>query len=176
MTRSAVARPSLGRPDGKDKKIGSVARGGVFGVGWTMLFERLGLKPILQREQAGVNFRIQYLHRRTSEADIYFVSNQMGRVREFVATFRVSGRVPELWDAETGERHDAPSYRFVDGMTEVPLRLDQSGSVFVVFRRPAFGDKVVDVALCSRPFWGRGQPAFVRKAGTAPLTGMAGWT
>ncbi|NLG13209.1 MAG: hypothetical protein GX561_03250 [Lentisphaerae bacterium] len=134
--------------DGKDKKMRSVGKGRVFfGVGMDYVFEQLGLKPDFTAvNKLESNFRIQYLHRRTSEADIYFVSNQMGRVSEFVATFRVSGRVPELWDAETGGRFDAPSYRFVDGMTEVQLRLDQSGSVFVVFRRPAFGDKVVDVA------------------------------
>ena len=39
--------------------------------------------------------------------------------------------------AETGETADAPEWNMRDGRTEVTLDFDPSGSVFVVFRRPA---------------------------------------
>ena len=51
--------------------------------------------------------------------------------------FRVAGRVPELWDAETGAIEPAPMWRVEDGRTIVTLNLEQAGSVFVVFRQAA---------------------------------------
>ena len=52
-------------------------------------------------------------------------------------SFRIAGRVPELWDAETGRITDAPRWQIVKDRTEVALELTPSSSVFVVFRRPA---------------------------------------
>ena len=73
------------------------------------------------------------LHRRTEDADLYFLAGQ-GTTE---GTFRVSGRQPELWDAVTGRRHDVPNWRqSPDGRTIVPLNLPENGSVFVVFRKP----------------------------------------
>ncbi len=62
-------------------------------------------------------------------------------------TFRVKGKTPELWNPETGEMHDCPVYRSVDGGTEVPVSLQPQGSVFVVFRKKAEGDNIVSVKL-----------------------------
>ena len=55
---------------------------------------------------------------------------------EFTGIFRIDNRVPELWDAQTGKRVDAPAYECVDGTVRVQIRLAQSGSLFVVFRKP----------------------------------------
>jgi hypothetical protein len=53
-----------------------------------------------------------------------------------VATFRIEGKQPELWWPDTGRVEPAAVFRREAGGTSVPLRLDPSGSVFVVFRRP----------------------------------------
>jgi hypothetical protein len=79
---------------------------------------------------------LMFLHRRLDEGDIYFVDNRNDRPESVDATFRVEGRVPELWDAATGKSTPV-SYRIANGRTTVPLRLDPYGSVFVVFRDPA---------------------------------------
>ena len=49
--------------------------------------------------------------------------------------FRVTGKAPELWRAETGLTRPA-SYKIADGRTTVPLELEPWGTVFVVFRKP----------------------------------------
>ncbi len=51
------------------------------------------------------------------------------------ATFRVTGKAPELWHAETGKTEPA-SYQIADGRTTVPLHLEPWGAVFVIFRQP----------------------------------------
>jgi hypothetical protein len=41
-------------------------------------------------------------HRKTDEADIYFVSNQELETRSVDVAFRVMGKQPELWHPEAG--------------------------------------------------------------------------
>lgn len=76
------------------------------------------------------------LHRQTGDADIYFVSNQSAAAQSVTATFRVEGRAPEVWRAETGQGQ-AVSYERVDGGVRAPLELAGHEAVFVVFRKPA---------------------------------------
>ena len=53
-------------------------------------------------EFSGKASRLVYDHRRTGDAEIYFVSNQRPTSETIECTFRVSGKVPELWHADTG--------------------------------------------------------------------------
>ncbi|MDQ2834347.1 MAG: glycoside hydrolase [Acidobacteriota bacterium] len=76
------------------------------------------------------------VHRKLKDGDIYFVDNRNDRVENLDATFRVEGRKPELWHADT-VRTEPASYRIVNGRTTVPLKLNPYETVFVVFRKPA---------------------------------------
>jgi hypothetical protein len=78
--------------------------------------------------------KLGWIHRRTPDADIWFVANQQERPEQVTATFRAAGKAVELWDPATGEAVPA-SYTVAEGRTEVPLTLDPYGSTFVVFRR-----------------------------------------
>jgi hypothetical protein len=95
----------------------------------------LNLPPDFQA--TGHRPQIAYKHRSTAEAEIYFVSNQKYHADEIEAAFRVSGKVPEIWDPETGVVQQAPLFREEGGRTVVPLRFGPAGSVFVVFRTPS---------------------------------------
>ncbi len=96
--------------------------------------DKLGLAPDCETVAGGTP--LPFIHRRIGGADVYLVSNQEARARSVVCTFRVAGRQPELWDAETGAIADTACWSSENGCTSVTLDLDQSGSVFVVFRRP----------------------------------------
>ena len=74
------------------------------------------------------------LHRRTADNDIYFISNQQARPENLDATFRVTGKAPELWRAETGIIEPL-TYRQSDRGTSVPLQLAPHEAIFVVFSR-----------------------------------------
>jgi hypothetical protein len=89
--------------------------------------------------------RLSYVHRQDGETEIYFVSNQRDRFETVEGSFRVTGKEPELWHAETGVIESAPVWREENGRTIVPLQFDPVGSVFVVFRHPARGDHAVAV-------------------------------
>jgi hypothetical protein len=78
--------------------------------------------------------KLGWIHRRTPDADIWYVANQQERPEELTASFRAGGKAVELWDPATGATTPA-SYTVAEGRTEVPITLDPYGSTFVVFRR-----------------------------------------
>jgi len=96
-----------------------------------------GIAPDFEASGASAAADLHYIHRRAAKADIYFVANRSVQPETIEATFRVSGKAPELWDPVSGQTKLATTYRQADGRTTVPISLDPYGSVFVVFREPA---------------------------------------
>ncbi len=78
--------------------------------------------------------QLLFVHRALADGDAYFVSNRNAWDEAVDATFRVTGKEPEIWHADTGLREPA-AFRIADGRTTVPLRLEPWGTVFVVFRK-----------------------------------------
>lgn len=126
-----TSSPSLqGYPacDVKVRELSAALKGRV--LNGADLNEALKLPPDL----AGVNpERILFTHRRSADAEIYFLSNQDDSPAQLAPVFRVTGKLPELWHPDTGDI-ERPACTAGAGVTTVPLRLDARGSVFVVFR------------------------------------------
>ncbi|MGA2772372.1 MAG: glycosyl hydrolase [Bryobacteraceae bacterium] len=101
------------------------------------ILDKLNVKPDFEYTARSTDPAVNYIHKRVGEADVYFVANRQRRSEDLVCTFRVDGKRPELWNAATGEVTPVGIYQAVDGRIRMPLRLDPSGSVFVVFRAPA---------------------------------------
>jgi hypothetical protein len=59
--------------------------------------------------------------------------------------FRVKGLAPELWHPDTGRRDLPAMYSTKGDVTTLPIHLDPSGSVFVIFRKPASSNPVVSI-------------------------------
>jgi len=102
-------------------------------------------------EATGNHPQIAYKHRSATGADIYFVSNQKYYTDEVEATFRISGKAPEIWNPETGTVERVPLFREVNGRTVFPLRLGPAGSAFVIFRAPATNDHLVTAKVTTDP-------------------------
>ncbi|TWT90268.1 F5/8 type C domain protein [Pseudobythopirellula maris] len=77
---------------------------------------------------------LDYIHRTTDEAEIYFVVNRTEEEIETECSFRVAGPRPELWDPVTGGTPEASSYQIDAVSTRLPIVLPANGSVFVIFR------------------------------------------
>ncbi len=75
-------------------------------------------------------------HRRSGEADIYFLNSRSQREQEVEVTLRAEGRVPELWRAETGAVEPV-TYRIANGETIVSIRFMPQDAVFLVLRHPS---------------------------------------
>ena len=125
-----------GKCDGKKVLENSVGQGRiVWGQTLANIFAAQNLKPDFKLKGATENSRLAYVHRVTDEADIYFVSNQRRQFDSAECTFRVSGKVPELWHPDTGVIEPAPVWSAHDGRTTVRLDFEPAGSVFVIFRQ-----------------------------------------
>jgi hypothetical protein len=110
------------------------------------ILARAGIEPDVQAPQLKEQGTLTWIHRRIGPAEVYFVANHQEKTVETPVSFRVKGLVPEFWHADTGRIEPAPKWWFQGERTVVPLQLDPSGSVFVVFRKPAAGlDPVIAV-------------------------------
>lgn len=86
-----------------------------------------------------------FIHRTLEAGDIYFISNQKTKSVEWSARFRVTRKVPELWDPVSGSIRLLPSYSEATGgaSTSLQLRLAPLESAFILFRKEVSGTKDV---------------------------------
>jgi hypothetical protein len=123
---------------GDGSGVHHVAKGTVYaGQSLREVLAALNVKPDFDYSLGGENADIQFVHRQLPSGDIYFVDNRTEHEVAFSAIFRVAGKEPELWLAETGTAEAEPvAFQVADGRTTVPLRLEPWGTIFVVFRKP----------------------------------------
>lgn len=102
-------------------------------------FNELGLpRDMIATDSTGAYAKqIAWTHRQGSGFDIYFIANQQGQERTINLSLRVANKVPELWDAVTGEIRQAVAWANANGRTNLTLRLAPNASVFVVLRKTA---------------------------------------
>jgi hypothetical protein len=96
------------------------------------LLAKMGLPPDFE-----ANGPIRYIHRKTEEAEIYFIANRDPKIVDATCTFRVAGQLPELWDPLTGATRALTQYGVHDGLTLAPLHFEAHQSFFVVFHKAA---------------------------------------
>ena len=125
------------------------------------LLGRLGVQPDFESDGP-----LRYAHRRTGEAEIYFVANREDRPVNPSCTFRVSGKAPELWDPLTGQTRRLPEFSSRDGRTTVPMRFEAAQSFFVVFRKHS--NRTVGKEAIAMP------PVRSSEDGSLPLTPALG--
>jgi hypothetical protein len=90
---------------------------------------------------------LDYIHRRSAAADIYFIRNTQPKSLQTTVTLRVNGRQPEVFDAVTGAILQTLIFTATaDHRTSMPLTLEPYGSVFLLFRRPAAKNNVTSIA------------------------------
>ena len=87
----------------------------------------------------GLNLR--YVHRTLENGEIYWVNNPNDQFVQASASFRVTGKKPQIWHAETGKMEEA-SYRIADGRTVVELNMTPQDAQFVIFIDEATQDAV----------------------------------
>jgi hypothetical protein len=140
----------------------------------------IGVIPAFRTENASADAQILFVHRQFDEGASWFLSNRKNRPETFEARLRITGRVPELWHADSGKIEQV-SYRMENGTTVVPITLAPEGSVHLVFRKATSrtaagveqrGQKlaaVLDEGWLVNFQSGRGAPSSVRLASLAPL-------
>jgi len=100
------------------------------------LTDVLNIAPDFTYTKPNATTKVLYVHRKLADRDIYWVNSRTSDVQDIEATFRVAGKVPELWFAETG-KIEPLSYNIHDGVTTVKLHMEPNDAFFVVFKDKA---------------------------------------
>ncbi len=123
-----VTNPIVQAPGGKGKVIGAPYT--------DESLEKIGIEKDLAITCNGKQANdFAWAHRASDQFDIYFISNQKDIPREINASFRVSGKLPRLFDPQTNEILDAKTYTIKNNRTSLPIKLEANASVFVVFQK-----------------------------------------
>lgn len=100
------------------------------------------LKQIMKEKNVDPDFeffgnvettKIDFIHRKVKDAEIYFISNTSNQKIFGNAIFRVSGKQPEMWSPVAGNIIKSNIFSEEKGKTILPFNLEAKGSVFVVF-------------------------------------------
>ncbi|UCE25770.1 MAG: hypothetical protein JSU74_06935, partial [Candidatus Zixiibacteriota bacterium] len=99
----------------------------------------MGVKPdftVLKGGSQQGPDRVDSIHRRADNADVYFVCNSAPEAKSLLCRFRDAEGRPEIWYPVSGEIGSPKSVtRQPDNSCDIELELPAVGSVFVVFRR-----------------------------------------
>ena len=138
-----IESPSLADDAAEFRKIadelwsGNTRKGRVFGSGTiAAALAALDVKPDFEYTKPQASTELAFVHRKLADGDLYWVSHRNNRKEQVEATFRVQGKAPELWHAETGAVEPA-AYHTEGDRCVVPLTLEANDAVFVVFRSAA---------------------------------------
>ncbi len=103
----------------------------------------LGIIPDVQLFVENPQKYLDYIHRSTENAEIYFFRNTSAEKRTFYLTLRADRGVPELWNPDDGGMQKIPIYIQDNHTTAFPLKLEGYGSAFVVFNGAKSGKHIV---------------------------------
>jgi len=123
----------------------------IWGENVNAVLARMDIKPDFKFVSNNRSTELDYIHRKTKKQDIYFVVNRHARkgfddfkyryltdlpdrYEQVECKFKVTGKVPELWDPMTGEISKIYIYREDAGYTVIPLHFKPEGSLFFIFR------------------------------------------
>jgi hypothetical protein len=144
-----ISSPSLSDDQSEFKSIADELWGNgsnpkiIAGLHIKLVLAQMNIHPDFTYTRPEDNTELLFVHRRLKNGDIYWVNNRNDRYETLSATFRVEGKIPELWDPETGKISET-SYKIENGHTVIPLHLKPSDAIFVVFRKKT-GKMVVDI-------------------------------
>ncbi len=120
---------------GSGSGVQTVGKGKVYaGQNAESALKALSVSPDFDSGKTDKDEPVLFVHRRVADGDLYFLDNRSDQDATVNASFRVTGKMPELWYAETGKTMPA-SFTMADGRTTVPLHMEPWGTVFVVFRK-----------------------------------------
>lgn len=107
----------------------------VWGTDLREVLAHKGIGPDMEYHGSGAMDTLDFIHRSTAQAEIYFIRNIHQHAINGLAQFRVQNAIPEYYKPETGEVFPIKAYEIKDRTIRIPLYLDAEGSCFIVFNK-----------------------------------------
>ena len=179
---NTVAETLWGGLDGVTNTQRQVGKGMVnWGITLDEVMQKSGLIPDVDTTSA-LDGGVVWLHRTTADAEIYYLANQKDAPQDIEARFRISGKVPELWNPMTGESKPA-KWSATGTATMVNIPLAERESVYVVFHTPTTatsGDAAIPtiktIATLDGPWNLSFEPGPGAPKASVTLPELASWT
>lgn len=131
-----------GKMDQRNSRLNKYGKGRVFAKGSVRdVLMNDGIQPDFIYTGKDGDF-IDFIHRSTPEAEIYFIANRHGKPIFSNCTFRVKNRNPEIWNPVLGTINKEVNFRKVNGGVEISLQFEAFQSWFVVFPKQSASTKV----------------------------------
>ena len=136
-TLRAVADEIWGAIDGQKVTEHRLGLGRViYGKTVAQVVAAMKIAPDFSLPGKKTNFPLAYIHRQTNdETDIYYVANTKNQNIICDCRFRVTGKIPELWDPVNGQIRRLSQFKVTDHHTDIPMEFDEQQSFFIVFKR-----------------------------------------
>jgi hypothetical protein len=126
------------------KKVRSFGKGKVInGLTIREVLLKNRITPDFSVQTADENTLVDFIHRQTADAEIYFVVNKRSKVLKASFTFRVTGKQPQLWSPVTGEQRNLPVFTEKNGSTILDLQFEPYQALFVVFKKDQKADQTI---------------------------------
>jgi hypothetical protein len=117
-------------------------------------FDALGLPRDLNVTEASSQLyakSVAYIHRKAAGKDIYFISNQLDKIRELSFDFNVADKVPMIYDAVNNDTLAVKNWTASRGRTSMRLKLEANQSLFIVFDKSSDRPVTTKSNTYSRP-------------------------
>ncbi len=80
------------------------------------------------------SLNLMYIHKITSHSDVFFVVNQQDSLLSRECLFRITGKIPEIWNPLTGEIKKPVVYSTENGQVCIPVTFQPKESLFFIFK------------------------------------------
>jgi hypothetical protein len=123
-----------GKIDGKSVTSNNYGKGKVYwGIPLAEVLKAEKIFPDVNTQQDdSVNF--MFIHKKVDGNDVYFMMNQQNNVLRREVSFRVTGKTPEIWDAEYGTIIKPAVYSMNENYTTLPVSFKPYQSLIFVFK------------------------------------------
>jgi len=168
-----IAGNLWGNIDGKKVTENKYGKGRViWGQDVNQVLAGMNIQPDLQFIGTHPETALDYIHRTTSDQEIYLVCNRFSQMayndfeyrylptlpdrwEQVECSFRVTGKVPELWNPITGEMKEILTYYEENGRTFIPLLFEPEGSKYIVFRNGKQNPHIIEIRKDGQPIFPR---------------------
>lgn len=128
----------LGLDSSKDNKVKALAdelwnNSSTFRGNIADVLASQSIQPDFAFSASHKNAQIHFAHHSAGNEEVYFVANHRRRPERVTVECRVSGKVPTLWNPETGETGITIPYKVETNKTILNLDLTECGASIIVF-------------------------------------------
>lgn len=134
----------------------------VYGKDINTLLKSLQIEPDFGFKSPLKDTQLDYIHRSTHDAEIYFVVNRLARhgINDFKyryltdvpdryeaveCSFRINDMIPEIWNPVSGKTTEISVFKEENGRTIIPLHFSPEASKFIIFRRGNAGRHITRI-------------------------------